>query len=415
MTSTADAAHVSRSLLRLFLWVNALVTVTCLSVELICSRSHLSETYMNPFFVGLRFFDFDCFQQRFHRLHSAAFYSLQTPFHFNLLAPAIPLYAFFYAAGITNSLNVFLAVSLIVFLSAAALLARALIRRGLSAASSVGFASAVVALSFPFWFCFQRANIEIFIFVLVAGGLWALVTGRGYVAAAVFGLAASIKIVPFLYLALLLLRRQYRQFAFGLLFAAIVTVASLAWAGPSLPIAWTGILTGLDAFRREYILAFEPAGIGFDHTLLSISRRFLPIDHTFALLLRFYTPTVALAGTVLFFTRIRHLPFLNQFLCISVAAIWLPPVGFEYTLLHLYSGLGLLLLAGAWSAAIRPHLILIAVLVSPWSEFILHGIRFGGQIQSCLLGALFVLALTRRLPSRWDQTIPLAAASLSTV
>lgn len=396
-------------LLRLFLAVNGAVTAVCLLVELLCDALRLPETYTDPFFVGLRFFDFDCFQQRFHLLHTAGFFSLRTGFHFNLLAPAMPLYALFYAAGPGASLNVFLAFSLILFLSAAALFGRSLGRFGYSQGRCAGFVLGAVVLSFPFWFCFQRANIEIVVFALVAGGLAAFSTGRGYLAAGCFALAATLKIVPFLYLALFVSRRQYRQLAFGLLFAAAVTLCSLAWAGPTVPVAWAGILTGLDAFRREYILGFDPAGVGFDHTLLSLYRRFLPLDGTFALVLRCYVPAMAVIGTVLFFTRIRRMPLLNQFLCLCVAAVWLPPVGFEYTLLHLYSALALLLLAGG-TVRIRPHVVLIAILVSPLSEFILQGVLFGGQMQSVLLGGLFLLALTRPLPSRWDAAVAMPAA-----
>ena len=44
------------------------------------------------------------------------------------------------------------------------------------------------------------------------------------------------------------------------------------------------------------------------------------------------------------FLRIRHLPVINQVLCLCIAFILLPPVSYDYTLLHLYVPWGLLVM-----------------------------------------------------------------------
>lgn len=393
--------------LRAFLLCNGITTAVCLLTELICWWMHLPETYLNPFFVGYRFFDFDSYQQRFTALHTPAFFALDKPWPFSYPAPAAVVYATFFSAGPDYSLSCFLAFAIASALVVAGLFGRALRQRGLSLRASIGWPAAVLALAYPFWFCFQRANIEIVAFLLIAAGLCAFTTRRPYLAAVCFGLDASLKVVPVLFLALFLSRRQYRHFAVGLLVAGAANVAALAFIGPTTLEAWHGLSHGFQAFHRELQQGFNPNAIGFDHTLLSLYRRFVPITPAFTSILSNYTLVGALLGTVLYFTIIRRLPFLNQVLALGAAALLLPPVSFEYTLIHLYAALGLLALTivegtpQAWPR-MMPFLVVLALLLSPLSELILHGVRFGGQIKCLLLIALMVLALVRRLPSHFD-------------
>jgi hypothetical protein len=381
--------------LRVFLQVNALVTATCLLTELFCRLRHLPETYLNPFYIGFRFYDFDSFQKRFHDLHTLAFFRVDQPSSFSYPAPAAFVYATFFPLGVEASLNTFLAFTIICFFGAAFVFAGALMQRGTPARTSFVYTAAAVALAFPFWFCFQRGNIEIVVWVVLALGLWAFTREHDYAAAFCFGLAASLKLAPIIYLGLFLSRRQYRQAAFGLAVAAISMLLGFEFVGPTIPAAWQGMAAAAADRKHEFLTKFDFNAIGFDHTPLGIVSRIVHNAPAMADIAKWYLIAAALLGLALYVFRI---------LCLSIAAVWLPPASFEYTLMHLYFSIVLLALASFSSPqqSIYPMMILLALLVSPLSEFIFHGVRFGGQIKAVLLLILFAMALLRPIFSSLD-------------
>ena len=311
------------------------------------------------------------------------------------------------------SLKAFLLFSAGSFFLVAAHFRHVLTSFGLPAGRASLFAGAASLMAFPFWFMLERGNIEIVVFSRLGCRGVAFVRQRGYTAAACFALAASFKIVPVLYFALFLKRRQYGLLAFACMCAAGFVLISLWFAGPSISLASHGIAGGVTLFTREFLVDPKPDSIGFDHSLFSIYRRFFNDARFAPQIYRLYTPCVALIGAALYLLRIRFLPFVNQLLCLSIAAIWLPPVSFEYTLLHLYVGMAILSLAVVAHekvdrSALDLHgitacMVLLAVLGSPISELILYGSRYAGQVQSILLLLLFVLALTRPLLTLFDH------------
>ena len=409
--ATQDRSEDVGRRLRLFLLVDGLLTGICLLTELICFRLGLPAKYYKPWFIGIKFNDFLSYMPRFQFLHGPRFFDFSLPWPFSYPAPGAFLYALFYSAGPKYALTVFLATSLVIFFGAALLLRGALVRRGLAVRWSYSKMAAGVLLAFPFWFCEQRGNLEIIVWLFVVLGVWALTQNRGYGAATCFGLAASLKLVPFVYLALLVPRRQYKQLSLGLAVFAGALVAGYAFIGPTIPIAYHGIQAGLAAFNAEFLSRVLYLAAGFDHTVVGAYRRMFGITSSFAALLHWYTVTVAIAGPLLWLLHIRRLPFLNQLLSLTIAAVWLVPVSFEYTLMHLYAGVACVLLARLAEPNLRPDLerrlmpvlVLLAALCAPLTELVYHGWTYAGQAQSCLLLVLFVYVLTYRLPSNFDS------------
>ncbi len=117
-----------------------------------------------------------------------------------------------------------------------------------------------------------------------------------------------------------------------------------------------------------------------------------------------YVVVVALVGVTLWIFRIRHLPVANQVLALTVAAILLPPVSIEYTLLHLYLPWSMLVLIAIQGrepeSAIRGPLLLafalLGVMLSPLTELWLLGWGLSGELKAILLLLLFGLALQSR-------------------
>jgi hypothetical protein len=220
------------------------------------------------------------------------------------------------------------------------------------------------------------------------------------------------KFYPIVFAGLLLARRQYRATAVALATAAVSMAASLWLVCPDVRVSWRGMQQGLAAFRVWYMLGYEQ--VGFDHSVfagvkalwLMVSGKPLP-PQSLALLLGIYMPGIAFAGIVLYFDRIRKLPVVNQVLCLTIATILLPPVSYDYTLLHLYAPWAMLVLVamdGRERAVpgLTAAFVCLAVAMTPLSEAIVHGQGYGGQGKAVALVALFGISLRFRFGSRFD-------------
>lgn len=383
---------------------------------------HWNYPYTFPFINFLYWIDLLCFRPRFNFLHSAAFFStsplLGTRFMYP--APMALLYGAFYLAG-PATVAFFLSVTLGLVLLLAVLLGRAMVRRGVSPALASVFLGSVALFSYPFWFEYLLGNMEICVFLIVAFAVLAFLRGYLYVAATLIGLAASMKIFPFVYLGLFLSRRQYRQAAFAVLVAIASNLVSLWVVCPSLSVAYRGINHNLDVFRQAYMLHFRPTETGFDHSLFAIFKRAMfhlhhPPAHGYLVTstvasvdLTVYMALAAAGGIALYFLRIRHLPLLNQILCLVIASVLLPPTSHDYTLMHLYVPWGLLVLYAIDRArtgqirrsADRPLLVAFlcfGILFSAQSELIQADKGWSGQLKAVTLVVLFITALRHPFP-----------------
>jgi Glycosyltransferase family 87 len=390
--------------LRVFLLVNLGLTVLCLVVELICALRGLPFRYCFPFYVGLKFYDYDCFRENFQHFHQAAFFDGSWKNVFSYPAPAAVVYSVFYKAW-CGGLKVYLGFLLAGLGLVTTLYAQSLHRRGVSARSGIKCALGVALLAFPYWFAYERANLEFLVILAVLAGLYGLVSGHGYWAAGSFGLAASLKLLPLVYLGLFLYRRQYRQLLFGLAVLAAVTLLSLRFMGPTVGVAWRGIAHGVEEFRRVYMVQNGPGAAPWDHSLFGLVRLFMATSDRSVTI---YSVVTAVTGVVLFFARIVRLPLINQVLCLSVAAVWLAPVSFEYTLMGLYGVFGMLSVAclrfdEVGSRRVMPLFVMLGILFSPLSEVIWRGVQYGGQVKCLVLGGLFLFGSVRPVFSEYDK------------
>jgi hypothetical protein len=316
-------------------------------------------------------------------------------------APVAPLYGLVYWLG---GRVLYFEISLVaVMLAVAALFAFSLRRQGTSLARSILIPAGALVLSYPAAFELRQGNMELFVFLLIALGVWMFVRGNLHTAAVCIGIAGAMKIFPFVYLGLYLARRRYLPLVTAAVTTVLVTVLSLRYLNPSVSVAWHGIQAGLAAYQ-ERTAAFLFVQTSYDHSLFALVKLFLTHVHANHRevaspgLIRMYLATVALGGIVLFFTRIVRLPLINQVLCLSVASILLPPVSFDYTLINLYVPWALLVLFALRHEGIRtPGLagvfLWLAVTTSIETEFIHNAASLGGQIKAVTLCALMLFAL----------------------
>jgi len=383
----------------------ALVLVCCFA-EIVC-RLHYHNGFpyvwpLMPYYPP--FEDFTILEPRFASFHTGSFFSAPG-FPFTYPAPLALAFAALFRCP--WPLRTFLFSILLGFASATAIFVRALRREGLSNLGTFAVISAF-AVSFPMWFELEQANSESVVWLIGALGLWAFLRDRSYAAAACFSIAGSMKLFPFVFLGLLLARRQYKQLAFGCFVGLTLTAGSLWLETGSMAASWRGTSAGLEYFRQHYVLTIN----GFDHSLFQLGKRIFSVINFMqhgtskipaaevAPMLRLYLPAVALAGMAIFFARIRKLPVMNQILALTVASILLPPVSFDYTLIHLYAPCALLLLIAVRSAkrgvpvpGLLPTLLTMSVLLAPETEVIARAVTLGGEIKCLALLALFFLAI----------------------
>jgi hypothetical protein len=387
--------------LRTFLTVQIVLVLACATTEAFARLAlHLTGEYSYPLKTRSQTdWDFTLFAQQFEYFHRPEFFHIR---EFPYPAPVAIPYAIFFSYH-AHPLRLFLGFILASFVIAGLLLALALHRRGVSTIKASLFVTVSLLLAFPLWFELKQGNIEIVVWVLVSAGVWAFCKSRGYAAAACFGIAGSMKIFPFVYLGLLLSQRKYREIVFGGLTAASSTLVSLWLVGPNILQTWRQIDAGIAYFRINYMLHLNSEEIGFDHSLFGFYKRFahhLPQPAQLSHIANIYLAIAAVCGFALYFLKIRRLPLINQVLCLAIASILLPPISFDYTLMHLYAPWAMLVLFAQdnWSAqqkirGLSATFICLAILFSPQSEFIHHTLRFGGQIKAIVLVVLMYLSL----------------------
>ena len=410
--------------LRGFLAASALFALLCVGTEEICRKVlHLGPPYDHPGIrsyypvekTQIRFVDFHAFFGKFRYFHSRKFYTESAVLPYP--APAVVAYKPFLIPSPSPHHGFWALVRFEGSFVAACLLMGwlwkdALGRRGITTSMAMLTVAITLVCSFAVWFEFLQGNIEWVVWVILSLGVWAFCTFRFRTAAVLIGVAGSMKIFPIIYLGLFLSKKQYRYALYTSLSAAGSTVVSLWLVCPEIAYSWHQTLMALTSFEHEYVVGIRPVEIGFDHSLFAllklISTTLFNVQDPQARL-GLYLATVALVGIILFFLRIRYLPLTNQVLCLSVAAILLPPVSYDYTLLHLYPGLVLLISYALYRDRVSPQetskalwaaLLLLAFLLSPESELIWHGIRYAGQLKALSLVALAFVSL------RWPFEAP---------
>lgn len=395
------------------------LTLLCVASELVCWRVlHLDYPFTWPLMDRAdSFYDFTLYLPRFAYFHSPNFFTFDGP---GYVYPA-PLAALH---GLLSLLpaptKVFLGLLVVAWLMAAVLWGRLLLRRGLTWRAMLVLVGIVAALSYPFWFEFEQANLEWILCVLVGAGVVAFLNGRGYTAGVCLGVAGSMKIYPLVFLGLLLARKQYKQMAVALIACGLSLLAGLWLVCPDLAVSWHGMLLGMEQFRQWYVLSYMD--VGFDHSLIAVCKAIslivlpdeLPMS-ALSLLVWIYISAAAFAGILTYFDVIRKRPVINQVMCLTVATILLPPVSFDYTLLHLYVPWALLVLLalenrGRDVPGLTAAMVCCAILFAPETELIVHGQTYGGQVKACALVGLLLIALVRKFPSAYDLEAPTLGA-----
>ncbi len=423
-------------------WV-LLVVLTLLSLGFTIGSSAVLAPYpygLPLFHADKPFWDFTVFAGRFAHFGTPEFWST-AGYPFTYPAPMALAFAVFYAIP-GHALGAYLWVFVLWLAVCGWLLARAMVREGIRPWVAGAFVLTVGLTNWPIGYLINRANIEGIVAMFLAFGILAAIYGRPWLGASLIGVAGAMKLFPIILLALLFSKKQYRQVVWGLAVAAVVNVASLVIVGPSARLAQRYDSQGLMYFKEHWAELFLRTEIGFDHSLFGLAKfagtmvrhsrvawsvyrhvgvarwmRFSTAIPDFKKYLTMYMVAVAVGGVALYFMRIRKLPVLNQVLALTVCAVLLPPVSFDYTLVHLLIPFGLLCVyvvkvgQGSRSiAGLRTCMVCFAV-VFTMDAFFTYQIRFAGQVRAVALSVLLYAVV--RYPFAGGDVLPDGPPALS--
>lgn len=354
-------------------------------------------------FLGVRFTDLLEYQGTFRLLHTAAFYR-------NPVTPAVAyppvgamVYAALYATG--KPVAVYLLIAGVWLLAGWWMVSRRLQREGIAAGVAMAFVATVLVASFPIAGLLQSGNIELFVWMLTAVGVWLLATDRDDAAAVTWGLAAGMKLYPVIFLALLLGKKRWRAFGVGVLTFVGASAAVMEWMGPSMSAAWHGSLQNVFGYQGKRVGEWNLHELAANHSAFGLVKFVATIVgvSTARLTLPYYA-----AGAVVFalayFGRLRKMPLANQVLGVTLFMVMLPPVSYFYTLVHLYAPLVLLVLVvlrGERTVEVVPGVRGTLMLFLPvFASFTLvtfpKVFLFGGLLQAAVLAMLFAASLMFR-------------------
>ncbi|HWB31991.1 MAG TPA: glycosyltransferase family 87 protein [Acidobacteriaceae bacterium] len=393
-------------LLRMY-WVgSAAAFALMIAVALIERATGFSHWHYNPL-SGDRYQDLMEFPPVYRMVHTAAFYNGIGESRVAYPPLSMVVYALIYATG--HPVVVYLTTATLWLGGCVWALRRALIREGIGGWEATLFPLTVVLASFPIAGLLQRGNIELFLWIFTALGVWAFWRGQDDAAAVLWALAAAMKLYPIVLLAMLLPRRKWRAFVVGLATFVGVSVASMEWLGPSIGVAWHGALRNVFGYQNVRAMQWSLHELMANHSAYHLAKfgamMFgLPPAH---LTLPYYAAgAVVLAWA--FFGRLWKMPAVNQLLALTAFMVALPPVSYFYTLPQLYAPLVVLCgvamkaeRAGAEVKGLRTTLLLFLPLCASFMLFTFPRVMlFGGLVQGVLLIVLFGCAVSYRFEVR---------------
>ncbi len=399
------------AVLRQFAW--AIAALATLSLAYTFVMTYLLQT-PHPFGVTLFWnahigSDFTTFAERSQHFGTPSYWD-EFNYPFTYPAPIAPIFALFFK--LPHPLAVYLTICIAGLASWGVWLARSLTAAGTMPIQALAFVAVTLTASWPVVLLLNTANIEGLLAIVLAAGVYAILRDRCWLGATLIGVATAMKLFPFILLALLLSKRRYREFAWGLVVAAITTLISLAMLGPTILAAQRHIDDGFRFIDEAFILSTQRAALNYSHSLFSLLKfaialtaRLLgsPSSHTLlSVTLRVYMVAAAVAGLALYFLVIRKLPILNQLLALTICAVLLPPLSADYTLLELLLPFGLLCVYAVENRTtdLAPIFAGFAILFA-WETFLTLHFAFDRPLRAVTLATLLVLIL--RTPLIWSR------------
>lgn len=292
-----------------------------------------------------------------------------------------------------------------------------LICHGISPTTAILFPLTIAAVSFPIEGLALRGNIELFVWIFTATGIWAFLRDRDKTAAVLWGLAAAMKLYPIIFLLLLATKLRFRAFVLGLVGFATASALSMAYLGPNMSMALRRSLRNVFGYQNIRASEWSLHEFSANHSaFIPVKLVAFVVGRTTVNPTNLYYLCGGLIFVALFFGRLRKMPVTNQVLAVTTFMVMFPPISYFYTLVHLYAPfLMLVFLAiraqreGVPIPGLGATILLFVPIFAPFMIFTYpKALLFGGLIQALMLVGLLLCAI--QFPFSIEGTMSVEAA-----
>ena len=277
-------------------------------------------------------------------------------------------------------------------------------------------------LTYPFLFCLDRANPEMYEFILLACFVGWYRQGAMRNANAALAIAANFKPFPLFFLLLYVGERKWRDLAVCLGAAALLLVVSLPAFGSDVLTNIRDLVMILHHYNEWYVvgdagLYFGGSLFGLLKVLYYLAARHGRDVHVVREMLSAYLVFVVVAflGVAAYIARVEK-TFWKKIALIVLAMDLLPAVSADYKLLDLFIPLFLFLNAGSSDRKDRIYCVLFALLLVPKNFYPLHGslISVSVVLNPILMAAMAALIIRDGLQKREiSERLPETAGALA--
>ena len=263
-------------------------------------------------------------------------------------------------------------------------------------------------LAYPFLFCLDRANPEMYEFILLACFVGWYQQGAMLKASAALAVASNFKPFPLFFLLLYVGERRWRDLAICLALSAVLLVGALLAFGRDMVANVRDLLLILHHYNEGYVvgdngLYFGDSLFGMMKVLYYLAAHHHRDVHVVREMLSGYLVFSVLAFLVVAaFIAFIEKTYWKRIALIVLTMDLLPPVSADYKLLDLFIPLFLFLNAGVRGQADRVYCVLFALLLVPKNFYPVHGslISVSVVLNPLLMSALAALIIRDGLAVR---------------
>jgi hypothetical protein len=265
-----------------------------------------------------------------------------------------------------------LLVQLAVFLTALVLVVwRFLVDRLPSLAERLVAVVILVAFSYPVLFVAERGNLEMVVFAVLAGFLYAYYAKHSVWCVALLAVAISLKLFPAVFLVLLLADRRYRWAGLALVGSIALTLSSAVAVALSMGRSLTSVFAESLSAQSTYnaIMVRHYQGVPYGNSLWGALVTIMERPYAASFVGIFSTSYLVVAVLVfalvsLLVIKIVKRPW-QRVALLTLSALLLPNVSGDYRLLYVYLPLALLINAPERSSIDLACLVLFGCLLVP--------------------------------------------------
>jgi hypothetical protein len=251
----------------IYLWSSAFFTFLCAALILFWRAHHWPYPYNTVFMPDALCRDLWCYKPQFLELHTVNFFRPRQEELFPYPPGSVlPFILFQNILPEFHSIP-YIGLTLLGVVGLAILLIQGIVRLGVGRQKASVLVAVAATLMFPFWFVWSTGNIEIFLFLALSCSIIAFLRGKLLLAAVLIGFCASMKLYPFIFVALFLSIKRYREMVVAAGSFVLFTLMGLWFMTPHLQLSWEGTRAAMKANRSGTMQTFFPIQSSADHAL----------------------------------------------------------------------------------------------------------------------------------------------------